>query len=93
MDNFKNVLLAILPFILIGIIFFSPFDFDYLIKKQFLENKNKEKFTDSEENSKSHPVDFPVKNSKCTKRGKQLLDVQEFMAGKTYGCYTGKEFW
>ena len=92
MDNFKNVLLAILPFILIGIIFFSPFDFDYLIKKQFLENKNKEKFTDSEENSKSHPVDFPVKNSKCTKRGKQLLDVQ-FMAGKTYGCYTGKEFW
>lgn len=91
MNKLKNTFFAVLPFIIIAIIFFSPFDFNYLLKKQRKENK--EKFVDSSGNENGHLVDLPVKNSECSKRGKQLLDVQEFMIGETYGCFNGKEFW
>ena len=91
MNKLKNTFFAILPFIIIAIIFFSPFDFNYLLKKQ--KEENREKFVDSDGNENGHLVDFPVKNSKCSKRGKQLLDVQEFMMGETYGCFKGKDFW
>lgn len=91
MNKLKKTFVVILPFIIISIIFFSPYNFNYLLKKQ--KEENKEKFVDSCSNEDKHLVDFPVKNSKCSKRGKQLLDVQEFMMGKTYGCFEGKEFW
>jgi len=91
MNKLKNTFFAILPFIIIAIIFFSPFDFNNLLKKQ--KEENREKFVDSDGNENGHLVDFPVKNSECSKRGKQLLDVQEFMMGETYGCFKGKEFW
>ena len=91
MNKLKNTFFAVLPFIIIAIIFFSPFDFNYLLKKQ--KEENKEKFVDSSGNGDGHLVDFPVKNSECSKRGKQLLEVQEFMMGKSYGCFKGKEFW
>lgn len=91
MNKLKNTFFAVLPFIIIAIIFFSPFDFNYLLKKQ--KEENKEKFVDSSGNEDGYLVDFPVKNSECSKRGNQLLDVQEFMMGKSYGCFKGKEFW
>ena len=91
MNKLKNIFFAILPFIIIAIIFFSPYNFNYLFKKQ--QEENKEKFVDSSGNEDGHLVDLPVKNSECSKRGKQLLDVQEFLMGKTYGCFKGKEFW
>jgi hypothetical protein len=91
--NLKNKLMwigsAALPLIIVLVIFFSPYDFDYLLSKVKLE-----KFEDeTNEDDTSHKVDIPVKNAKCTVRGKEFVSVQEFMEGKTMGCYKGKAFY
>jgi len=94
-DKIKWIGASILPIIIVLVIFFSPFDFDYLISKVKFE-----KFDDNDddngrecEDKTSHEVDMPVKNSKCTVRGKDFVSVQEFMEGKTMGCYKGKAFY
>ena len=77
------------------VIFFSPYNFSYLLKQ------SRENFRDETEDlestkcdpEKEHPVDFPVKNKGCTKRGRDLLTVQEFMDGESLGCYKGKAFY
>lgn len=97
--NFKDKLMylgaSMLPIIIVLVIFFSPYDFDYLLSKVKLE-----KFDDNDEGNEklnedetSHKVDMPVKNAKCTVRGKTFVSVQEFMEGKTLGCYKGKAFY
>ena len=97
--NFKNGLMvftsAALPIIIVLVIFFSPYNFSYLLKQ------SRENFRDETEEleskkcdpEKEHPVDFPVKNKGCTKRGRDLLTVQEFMDGESLGCYKGKAFY
>ena len=97
--NLKDKLMylgaSMLPIIIVLVIFFSPYDFDYLLSKVKLE-----KFDDNDEGEEklnedetSHKVDMPVKNAKCTVRGKTFVSVQEFMEGKTLGCYKGKAFY
>ena len=49
---------------------------NYLLKKQ--KEENKEKFVDSSGNEDGHLVDLPVKNSECSKRGKQLRRTRIF---------------
>ena len=95
--NFKNGLLvfvsATLPIIIVLVIFFSPYNFNYLL------NEARENFRDEENTlgkcdpETEHQVDFPVKNIGCTKRGRDLLTVQEFMDGESIGCYKGKAFY
>jgi hypothetical protein len=98
--NLKNKLMwigsAALPIIIVLVIFFSPYDFDYLLSKVKLEkfeDNDKENELDKSLNKTSHKVDIPVKNAKCTVRGKDFVSVQEFMEGKTMGCYKGKAFY
>ena len=98
--NLKNTIMvvgsAMLPIIIVLVIFFSPYNFDYLFS-----NSKVEKFRDDDlvdYNNKcdpktSHEVDMPVKNIDCTERGKTLLTVQEFMDGKSLGCFKGKPFY
>lgn len=97
--NLKDKLMylgaSMLPIIIVLVIFFSPYDFDYILSKVKLE-----KFDDNDEGNEklnedetSHKVDMPVKNAKCTVRGKTFVSVQEFMEGKTLGCYKGKAFY
>lgn len=103
--NLKDKLMylgaSILPIIIVLVIFFSPYDFDYLISKvkfeKFDDNDNDDGNGNGNgrecEDKTSHKVDMPVKNSKCTVRGKDFVSVQEFMEGKTMGCYKGKAFY
>jgi hypothetical protein len=96
--NLKNKLMwicsAALPIIIVLVIFFSPYDFDYLLSKVKLEKFEDETNEDAtNEDETSHKVDIPVKNAKCTVRGKDFVSVQEFMEGKTMGCYKGKAFY
>ena len=78
MNKLKNIFFAILPFIIIAIIFFSPYNFDYLLKN----NRRKiKKILLIQVVMKIIVVDLPVKNSECSKRGKQLT-YKNFL-GKT----------
>ena len=97
--NLKNGLMvfisAALPIIIVLVIFFSPYNFSYLLKE------SRENFRDDEEEENTvtcdpeteHPVEFPVKNIGCTRRGRDFLTVQEFMDGESLGCYKGKPFY
>ena len=97
--NFKNGLMvftsALLPMIIVLVIFFSPYNFKYLLKE------SRENFRDDDDQELAgacdpeteHPVEFPVKNIGCTRRGRDFLTVQEFMDGESLGCYKGKPFY
>ena len=97
--NFKNGLMvftsALLPMIIVLVIFFSPYNFKYLLKE------SRENFRDDDDQESAsvcdpeteHLVDLPVKNIGCTRRGRDFLTVQEFMDGESLGCYKGKPFY
>ena len=97
--NFKNGLMvftsALLPMIIVLVIFFSPYNFKYLLKE------SRENFRDDDDQELAgacdpeteHTVELPVKNIGCTRRGRDFLTVQEFMDGESLGCYKGKPFY
>ena len=77
--NFKNGLMvftsALLPMIIVLVIFFSPYNFKYLLK----ESRENFRDDDDQESSASvcdpeteHLVDLPVKNIGCTRRGRDF---------------------